>query len=206
MCILERSVTIINCCSDSIVECWGRGRWPPPKKRRRRKKSVLYIGLRCCGPKGPPKPYTGAGMSKVVATLYFSVTYFTWLIVQTVQLFYCFADKYKIKKIYIKKNQPLIAMLFPFLVVWVSSWVLIISNKQMEMWIYSTSASELSISIFLSLRHKSLTGRQVENWFCTVLYRFLHLLQARPGVIFSLLKFTCVGESHGRPRLDAGTP
>ena len=47
-----------------------------------------------------------------------------------------------------------------------------------------------------------LTGRQVENRFCTVLYRFLHLLQARPGGIFSLLKFTCVGESHGRPRVN----
>ena len=28
-----------------------------------------------------------------------------------------------------------------------------------------------------------------------MLYRFLHLLQARPGSIFSLLKFTCVGVS-----------
>ena len=36
-----------------------------------------------------------------------------------------------------------------------------------------------------------------------MLYRFLHLLQARPGGIFSLLKFTCVGESHGRPRVNA---
>ena len=52
----------------------------------------------------------------------------------------------------------------------------------------------------------NLTGRQVENRFCTVLYRFLHLLQARPGGIFSIQKFTCVGESHRRPRVDAGTP
>ena len=29
--------------------------------------------------------------------------------------------------------------------------------------------------------------------------------QARPGGIFSLLKFICVGESHGRPRVDAAT-
>ena len=55
-----------------------------------------------------------------------------------------------------------------------------------------------SISILLSFRLvTNLTGRQVENRFCTVLYRFLHLLQARTGGIFSLLKFTCVGESHG---------
>ena len=50
---------------------------------------------------------------------------------------------------------------------------------------------------YYSASVRNLTGRQVENRFCTVLYRFLHLLQARPGGIFSLLKFICVGESHG---------
>ena len=50
-----------------------------------------------------------------------------------------------------------------------------------------------TIYIYISQRPSvtNLTGRQVENRFYTVLYRFLHLLQARPGGIFSLLKLIC---------------
>ena len=35
--------------------------------------------------------------------------------------------------------------------------------------------------LYFSVFVTNLTGRQVENRFCTVLYRFLHLLQARPS-------------------------
>ena len=35
--------------------------------------------------------------------------------------------------------------------------------------------------LYYSVFVRNLTGRQVENQFCTVLYRFLHLLQARPA-------------------------
>ena len=49
------------------------------------------------------------------------------------------------------------------------------------------------IYIYISQRPfvTNLTGRPVENRFCTVLYRFLHLLQARLGGIFSLLMLIC---------------
>ena len=44
-----------------------------------------------------------------------------------------------------------------------------------------TLKSSINLILYFSVFVTNLTGRQVENRFCTVLYRFLHLLQARPG-------------------------